>query len=175
MEHVTAEQVLIRRGSLADEPEFLAAVARSRRLHHPWVQPPNTPNAYRDYLSKHQEPLGIAFFIWLEASRGLVGVVNVSEIVQGCFRSGPRILCIRAVRRPRADEGGPLTGHHPCLPGDEASSPRGQCSAGQSRFESAGKETWISPRGIVSSIPEDQRPLARSRALGNPFRGLVTD
>ncbi len=84
---VTGEQVLIRRGSLSDEPEFLAAVDRSRRLHHPWVQPPNTPAAYRDYLSKHQEPHGIAFFIWLEASRGLVGVVNVSEIVQGCFRS----------------------------------------------------------------------------------------
>jgi len=84
---VTGEQVLIRRGSLSDEPEFLAAVDRSRRLHHPWVQPPNTPAAYRDYLSKHQEPQGIAFFIWLEAPRGLVGVVNVSEIVQGCFRS----------------------------------------------------------------------------------------
>lgn len=84
---MNAEQVLIRRGSLSDEPEFLAAVDRSRRLHHPWVQPPNTPAAYRDYLSKHQEPQGIAFFIWLEASRGLVGVVNVSEIVQGCFRS----------------------------------------------------------------------------------------
>jgi len=84
---VTGEQVVIRRGSLSDEAEFLAAVDRSRGLHHPWVQPPNTPAAYRDYLSKHQEPQGIAFFIWLEASRGLVGVVNVSEIVQGCFRS----------------------------------------------------------------------------------------
>ena len=84
---MTGEQVLIRRGSLSEEAEFLAAVDRSRSLHHPWVQPPNTPAAYRDYLSKHQEPQGIAFFIWLEASRGLVGVVNVSEIVQGCFRS----------------------------------------------------------------------------------------
>ncbi len=84
---MTGERVLIRRGSLTDEPEFLAAVDRSRRLHHPWVQPPNTPDAYRDYLSKHQEPHGITFFIWLEASRGLVGVVNVSEIVHGCFRS----------------------------------------------------------------------------------------
>ena len=84
---VTGEQVFIRRGSLSDEPEFLAAVDRSRGLHHPWVQPPHTPDAYRDYLSKHQEPHGITFFIWLEASRGLVGVVNVSEIVHGCFHS----------------------------------------------------------------------------------------
>ncbi len=35
---VTAERVHIRPGSAADEPEFLAAVERSRTLHHPWVQ-----------------------------------------------------------------------------------------------------------------------------------------
>jgi RimJ/RimL family protein N-acetyltransferase len=161
---VTGEQVLIRRGSLSDEPEFLAAVDRSRGLHHPWVQPPNTPGAYRDYLSKHQEPQGIAFFIWLEASRGLVGVVNVSEIVQGCFRSA--YLGYYAFV--------PFAGRGLMKEGLGASSPRGQHSASQSRFESAGQETWIPPRGIVSAIPEDQRPLARSRALGNPVRGLVT-
>ena len=84
---VTDERVLIRRAGLTDEAEFLAAVDRSRRLHQPWVRPPNTPDAYRDYLAKHQEPHGITFFIWLEASRGLVGVVNVGEIVHGSFRS----------------------------------------------------------------------------------------
>lgn len=78
---------MIRPGTLADEAEFFAAVDRSRKLHHPWVQPPSTPDAYRDYLSKHREPHGATFFLWLEATGGLVGVVNVSEIVHGCFRS----------------------------------------------------------------------------------------
>ena len=84
---MTGARVHIRPGSIADEPEFLAAVERSRTLHHPWVQAPGTPEAYRDYLSKHQDPRGVAFFLWLEEPRELVGVVNVSEIVHGGFRS----------------------------------------------------------------------------------------
>ena len=84
---MTGLRVHIRPGSAADEAEFLAAVERSRALHHPWVQAPSTPDAYRDYLSKHEDPRGAALFIWLDEPRALVGVVNVSEIVHGCFRS----------------------------------------------------------------------------------------
>ena len=50
-------------------------------------RPRDTPDAFRDYLSKQQDPRGAAFFIWLEEPRGLVGVVNLNEIVHGCFRS----------------------------------------------------------------------------------------
>lgn len=84
---VTEERVCIRPGRPEDEPQFLAAVERSRTLHHPWVQAPATPDLYRDYLSKHQEPRGAAFFVWLEDPARLAGVINVSEIVYGCFRS----------------------------------------------------------------------------------------
>lgn len=80
-------RVLIEPGSFGDEAEFLAAVQRSRRLHHPWVQPPRTAEMFRDYLTKRQEPRGAAFFVWTAERRGLVGVVNLDEIVLGCFRS----------------------------------------------------------------------------------------
>ena len=80
-------RVCIREGSSDDEAAFLAAVARSRRFHHPWVQAPDTPDAFRDYLAKRQDPRGASFFIWLEEPRELVGVVNLDEIVHGCFRS----------------------------------------------------------------------------------------
>ena len=46
---------------------------------------PEHTDAYRDYLSKHQAPHGLTFFIWLEAPRGLVGVVNVSESCRAAF------------------------------------------------------------------------------------------
>ena len=72
---------------LEDEDVFLAAVARSRRLHHPWVQAPRTPEAFRDYLMKRQEPRGATYFVWIDQPDGLVGVVNVDEIVRGCFLS----------------------------------------------------------------------------------------
>ena len=84
---MTDERVLIRPASAADEPEFLAAVERSFTFHHPWVQAPGTPQEYRDYLSKHEDSRGVAFCLWLEEPRALVGVVNLSEIVHGCFRS----------------------------------------------------------------------------------------
>jgi ribosomal-protein-alanine N-acetyltransferase len=84
---VTPKQVHIRPGGLADEDEFLAAVERSRSLHHPWVQPPATAEAYRDYLAKLEESRNAAFFIWHVNPPGLAGVVNVNEIVHGCFES----------------------------------------------------------------------------------------
>ena len=99
---MTRTRVSIRAGSLADEDEFLAAVQRSHSLHHPWVQPPATSEAYRDYLSKLEQSRNAAFFIWHDPStgsgstrasskdenrRGLAGVVNLNEIVHGCFES----------------------------------------------------------------------------------------
>ena len=84
---MTVERVEIRPGRLEDEDVFLAAVVRSRKLHHPWVQAPGTPDAFRDYLLKRRDPLGAAFFVWTDEPDGLVGVVNLDEIVRGCFLS----------------------------------------------------------------------------------------
>jgi ribosomal-protein-alanine N-acetyltransferase len=81
------DEVFIRLGSLDDEQVFLSAVARSRKLHHPWVQAPGTPEAFRDYLAKRQDPRGAAFFVWTHQPDGLVGVINLDEIVRGCFLS----------------------------------------------------------------------------------------
>ena len=84
---MTDQRVFVRPGSLKDEDVFLAAVDRSRKLHHPWVQAPSTSETYRDYLMKRQDPRGAAFFIWTNEPDGLVGVVNLDEIVRGCFMS----------------------------------------------------------------------------------------
>jgi ribosomal-protein-alanine N-acetyltransferase len=84
---VSATRVHIRPASADDEAEFLAAVERSRTFHHPWVQAPKTQQAYQEYLSKHNDARGAAHFIWLAEPRALVGVVNLNEIVHGCFRS----------------------------------------------------------------------------------------
>lgn len=84
---MTAPRVHIRPGSGDDEAEFLAAVVRSHALHHPWVQAPKTPQAYWDYLSKHSDARGAAMFVWMDEPHALVGVINLSEIVLGGFRS----------------------------------------------------------------------------------------
>lgn len=84
---MTAKRVAIRPCTLADESEFLAAVARSRTLHHPWVTAPSTPEAFRDYFLKQESARFSAFLIRCCEPDALAGVVNLSEIVLGSFRS----------------------------------------------------------------------------------------
>jgi ribosomal-protein-alanine N-acetyltransferase len=82
-----AERVFIRPGRRSDELQFLAAVEKSGALHHPWVKAPSTRAAFRNYLARHDGVRGAGFFIWLREPQTLVGVVNLSEIVRGVFKS----------------------------------------------------------------------------------------
>jgi [ribosomal protein S5]-alanine N-acetyltransferase len=82
-----AERVRLERPSARREREFLDAVRRSRRLHGRWVAPPASAPAYRAYLARTRRPVHRGYFV-IEGERGgLVGVVNVSEIVRGNFQS----------------------------------------------------------------------------------------
>lgn len=63
---------------------FLDAVAASRDLHHPWVQPPATPTAFASYL---EDTAGRRRSYVIRQGTTLVGVVNASEIVRGAFQS----------------------------------------------------------------------------------------
>lgn len=70
-----------------DEAEFLAAVAASASLHAPWVAPPNTPQAYAQFLSRQSSQTTLSFFVRQNSDLSLVGVVNISQIVRGLFQS----------------------------------------------------------------------------------------
>ena len=80
-------RVRLSRPSARDAAEFLAAVRRSRRLHGKWVAAPASPVAYRKFLRRARRATQAAYFVRLRDSSELVGVVNVSEIVRGNFRS----------------------------------------------------------------------------------------
>ena len=67
--------------------EFLAAVARSRELHRHWASPPATAKAFDEYLNRLRNPTHTGFWVRTEANE-LAGVINISEIVRGLFRSG---------------------------------------------------------------------------------------
>jgi ribosomal-protein-alanine N-acetyltransferase len=66
--------------------EFLAAVKRSKKLHHPWVSAPATQKEYTEYLKRLKTPNRVSYFIRTE-TRELAGVINISEIVRGSFLS----------------------------------------------------------------------------------------
>lgn len=66
--------------------EFLAAVARSRDLHRPWAYPPSTRDAFHAAIERLKLKTQLSY--WIRAETGeLAGVINVSEIVRGNFRS----------------------------------------------------------------------------------------
>lgn len=73
--------------SEARQEEFLALVAKSTKLHTPWVSPPSTPDAYLAYLDRCRTDTFQGYFVCQGVGGPLAGVVNFSEIVRGCFES----------------------------------------------------------------------------------------
>ena len=82
-----AGRIRLRRVTLADEHRFLASARASRTLHRPWVQAPSTPGQFRAYVRRVQRPDHRGFLVCAQSTGALVGVINVSNIVLGNFRS----------------------------------------------------------------------------------------
>lgn len=80
--------VYLRAPTAKDLPQFIAAARASRGLHAPWTKAPATPKQFRDYLKKMSLPANHAFLVCKRGSDELVGVVNVTNVVLGAFRSG---------------------------------------------------------------------------------------
>jgi ribosomal-protein-alanine N-acetyltransferase len=70
-----------------DEAEFLAAVARSRKLHSPWVSPPTTRAAFQALAARSQGPNNFGFAVRHPTSDALVGFIDITNIVRGAFLS----------------------------------------------------------------------------------------
>ena len=67
--------------------ELIAAVRRSRGLHRGWVtNAPATREQYRAFLRYSRTPSRVSRFV-LTGDEDLAGVVSISEIVLGSFRS----------------------------------------------------------------------------------------
>ena len=84
----SGDAVYLSRPSMADGPEFLSAVSKSAALHQSWVEPPGSESTYKSYIDRLSQETHFGFFIRLKTGDDLVGVVNISEVVWGVFRSG---------------------------------------------------------------------------------------
>ena len=78
----------IRQPVPADQRTFLAAVRKSRALHRPWTSAPDTPAKFRAYLERMAPPANRAYLVCRSDTNELVGVINLSNVVLGLFRSG---------------------------------------------------------------------------------------
>ena len=81
------EHPILEEPSSARRDEFLAAVARSRKLHRHWARPPKTVAEFKASLKRLQSGSHIGYWVCTENGE-LAGVININEIVRGVFRSG---------------------------------------------------------------------------------------
>jgi [ribosomal protein S5]-alanine N-acetyltransferase len=85
--NLTGNHVGIRRPLAADCDEFISLVQSSVEFHRRWVNPPSTRDRYETYLRSRQGPLDDGFLVCDRSSNQIVGVVNLNNIVRGCFHS----------------------------------------------------------------------------------------
>lgn len=73
--------------TLADQDEFLGAVAASRALHDPWFSAPATAEDFGAYLDRVAQDNHYGYLVRDGDTGRLGGYINASNIVRGAFRS----------------------------------------------------------------------------------------
>ncbi|MDN3252756.1 GNAT family N-acetyltransferase [Streptomyces mutabilis] len=87
-------RVGIRHFTYEDGAEFTARARESKDLHHPWLFPPDSVQAYEAYAGRLIEDPAKAGFLICEKDAGttdggsIAGFVNINNIVHGGFLSG---------------------------------------------------------------------------------------
>jgi [ribosomal protein S5]-alanine N-acetyltransferase len=81
-------EVVLSEPAWSDAAEFVDAVRASGALHRPWLDLPDTPEFFASYLERAAREDQACYLIRHRACGGLVGMVNVSNIVRGGFQSG---------------------------------------------------------------------------------------
>jgi [ribosomal protein S5]-alanine N-acetyltransferase len=80
--------VVISAPTSADADEFIAASRASRPGMHPWVDPADTAARFAAYLDRSAREDFACFLVRHSECGGLVGFVNINNIVRGGFQSG---------------------------------------------------------------------------------------
>jgi [ribosomal protein S5]-alanine N-acetyltransferase len=80
--------IYLRAPGAQDRRDFLAAVRISAGLHRPWINAPCTTLGFHAYLKRMAEPAHHAYLICRRDTDQIAGVVNLSNVIMGPFRSG---------------------------------------------------------------------------------------
>lgn len=79
----------IRHFTREDGAEFTARARESRDLHQPWLSPPLTAEAYAAYAGRLiEDPTKAGFLVCEKDGGGIVGFININNIVEGGFLCG---------------------------------------------------------------------------------------
>jgi [ribosomal protein S5]-alanine N-acetyltransferase len=81
-------RIYLRQPQLTDRRPFLEVARRSRVLHQPWIVAPSSATEFRSYVKQMALPANRAFLVCRKDSHEIAGVINITNIVLGLFRSG---------------------------------------------------------------------------------------
>ncbi|MFI6348118.1 GNAT family N-acetyltransferase [Streptomyces sp. NPDC050560] len=86
---LTGPRVGLRPFTPGDMEEFTTRAAQSTALHHPWLFPPTTADAYARYArALNDDPARHGFLVCALETGGIAGFVNISNVIGGAARSG---------------------------------------------------------------------------------------
>lgn len=81
-------RVFLRRLTAADAAEFTRLVRASTGLHHPWMELPDTVEAFATFMARYAPPVvNIGLAVCDRASGAMAGGFNINNIVYGRFQS----------------------------------------------------------------------------------------
>jgi len=80
--------IVLSQPSPADAEEFIAAACASRAIQQPWVWAPDSPERFAAFLNRAARDDQASYLIRHRECGGLVGYVNINNIVRGTVRSG---------------------------------------------------------------------------------------
>ena len=80
-------RVRVRSPKAEDQDEFLRAMRASREFHHPWLEPPTTPEAFDVLLRRVNEEFFEPLFVERLDDGALLGFFNLSWIIRGSLQS----------------------------------------------------------------------------------------
>jgi ribosomal-protein-alanine N-acetyltransferase len=72
---------------LSDAEEFVASAEASRVLHQPYIEAPDSFERFATYFERSRREDQVAYLVRHRACGGLVGFVNLNNIVRGAFQS----------------------------------------------------------------------------------------
>jgi ribosomal-protein-alanine N-acetyltransferase len=81
-------QIYLRPLTPADQRAFLAAARKSQALHHSWTSAPATPKQFAAFVERMTSPANHCFLVCTRDGDEIAGVINLTNIVMGAFRSG---------------------------------------------------------------------------------------
>ena len=85
---ITGNRVYLSKPIVDRMDEFLDKANASKNLHALWTKPPLNQNEFMAYLARIEKENQEGFFISLNETNEIIGVININEIVKDAFNSG---------------------------------------------------------------------------------------